>query len=377
MPIPWSGDAPPFGFSPDGVTTWLPQPEAWKDLTAEAQAGDPGSMLELYRAALRLRRNHPALGEGDLSWQEAPEGVLLFSRTPGFVCAVNLSGDAVPAARPHRRTPRPAARSTVTRFRVTPPCGWPSDPSELGGHLWEVPHAKTCCGFRGRVRPHRGHRRGARRAGPRRGPAEARRELTEKTRLPDRRSVVIGDRFYSVSTEDGLYPATGWHTTGEMGGIWTPPLKLLDGVWFGLDGSWLGKQAKAESFTAGHGYTRIRYDSGGVQVDRTDVAPDGVRAGLIGLKLTSAKARTVRLDVDAHSELMTAYPWGSTTPDQQANNLPDTGVVRRTARWSSASRAPRRCRTPPRTTSRPWSPRTVRRSPTSWARSTAGRRTRR
>jgi hypothetical protein len=150
-------------------------------------------------------------------------------------------------------------------------------------------------------------------------------ELTERTRLPDRRSVVIGDRFYSVSTEDGLYPAAGWHITGEMGGIWTPPLKLLDGVWFGLGGSWLGKQAKAESFTAGQGYTRIRYDTGGVQVDRTDVAPDGVRAGLIGLKLTSATARTVRLDVDAHSELMTAYPWGWTTPDQQANNLPDTG----------------------------------------------------
>ena len=151
-------------------------------------------------------------------------------------------------------------------------------------------------------------------------------ELTETTRLPDRRSVVIGDRFYSVSTEDGLYPAAGWHTAGEMGGMWTPPLKLLDGVWFGLGGSWLGGQAKAESFTAGHGYTRIRYDTGGVRVDRTDVAPDGVRAGLIGLTLTSATARTVRLDVDAHSELMSAYPWGSTTPDQQANNLPDTGA---------------------------------------------------
>jgi hypothetical protein len=151
-------------------------------------------------------------------------------------------------------------------------------------------------------------------------------ELTTKTRLPDRRSVVVGDRFYSVSTEDGLYPATGWHTLGEMGGFWTPPLKLLDGVWFGLGGSWLGKQAKAESFTAGHGYTRIAYDTGGVKVERTDVSPDGVRAGLIGLKLTSSKARTVRLDVDAHSELMTAYPWGSTTPDQKASNLPDTGA---------------------------------------------------
>src|SRR5882757_3768662 len=84
-------------------------------------------------------------------------------------------------------------------------------------------------------------------------------ELSETTRLADRRAVVIGDRFYSVSTADGLYPAAGWHTSGEMGGFWTPPLKLLDGVWFGVDGAWLGKQAAAERFTAGQGYTRIRY----------------------------------------------------------------------------------------------------------------------
>ena len=25
---------------------------------------------------------------------------------------------------------------------------------------------------------------------------------------------------------------SGWHTRGEMGGIWLPPLKLLDGLWF-------------------------------------------------------------------------------------------------------------------------------------------------
>jgi hypothetical protein len=162
----------------------------------------------------------------------------------------------------------------------------------------------------------------ARTAGPSR-PAE----LSTTTRLPDRRAVVIGDRFYSVSTEDGLYPATGWHTLGEMGGFWTPPLKLLDGVWFGVGGQWLGgAQAKAERFTAGQGYTRISYQAGGVRVERTDVAPDGVRAGLIGLRLTAPTARTVRLDVDAHSELMTAYPWGSTTPDQKAANLPDTGA---------------------------------------------------
>src|SRR5262249_2740953 len=30
VPMPWSGDTAPFGFSPSGVEPWLPQPQAWK-----------------------------------------------------------------------------------------------------------------------------------------------------------------------------------------------------------------------------------------------------------------------------------------------------------------------------------------------------------
>lgn len=97
VPLPWSGTAAPFGFSPDGATArpWLPQPAAFAGVTVEAQDGDPGSMLTLYRAALALRREHPALGEGPLEWLPGPDGVLAFSRGEGFVCMVNLSGGPV------------------------------------------------------------------------------------------------------------------------------------------------------------------------------------------------------------------------------------------------------------------------------------------
>ncbi|WP_433496142.1 glycoside hydrolase family 13 protein [Micromonospora sp. CA-248089] len=98
VPLPWQGDTPPFGFSPDGATAapWLPQPADWKDRTVRAQTGDPHSMLELYRAALTLRRAEPALGDGTLTWLPAPDGVLAFAREPGFTCVVNLGGAAVP-----------------------------------------------------------------------------------------------------------------------------------------------------------------------------------------------------------------------------------------------------------------------------------------
>ncbi|MGW7681929.1 glycogen debranching protein [Kribbella sp. NPDC054772] len=149
-------------------------------------------------------------------------------------------------------------------------------------------------------------------------------ELSETTRLQDRRSLVVGDRAYAMGDESGLYPASGWHVRGEMGGFWTQPIKLLDGLWFGLDGNWLGKQMPAAKYTSGHGYSRIDY-SGAVNVRRTDFVPDGIRATLVGLTLSSSTAKTVKLDVDAHSELMQSYPWDWTTPSAKDANLPDTG----------------------------------------------------
>ncbi|WKU08480.1 glycoside hydrolase family 13 protein [Micromonospora sp. HUAS LYJ1] len=97
VPLPWQGDTPPFGFSPDGAAAapWLPQPTDWKDRTVRAQTGDPHSMLELYRAALALRRAEPALGDGTLTWLPAPPQVLAFAREPGFACLVNLGAEPV------------------------------------------------------------------------------------------------------------------------------------------------------------------------------------------------------------------------------------------------------------------------------------------
>lgn len=100
VPIPWSGTEPPYGFGPGEGQPWLPQPADWAPLTAEAQAADPDSILSLYKSALRIRRSHPALGEGRLVWDvDVPKGVLSFSRDPGFRCLVNISDGpaAIPA----------------------------------------------------------------------------------------------------------------------------------------------------------------------------------------------------------------------------------------------------------------------------------------
>src|SRR5579883_2708997 len=43
-----------------------------------------------------------------------------------------------------------------------------------------------------------------------------------------------GGRIFCVQTLTGMFPDTGWHLAGEMGGLWSPPIKLFDGYWLGL-----------------------------------------------------------------------------------------------------------------------------------------------
>jgi alpha-glucosidase len=99
VPIPWTADGPSLGFG--AGEPWLPQPADWAGLSVAAQQGVEGSTLELYRAALRTRRDTPALGDGPMRWLDAGPGVLAFERADAATgsrvgCVVNLSEAPVP-----------------------------------------------------------------------------------------------------------------------------------------------------------------------------------------------------------------------------------------------------------------------------------------
>lgn len=71
VPMPWTTDAPTHGFGPtDSANSWLPQPSQWAQLSVSAQQGLAGSMLELFRAAIAIRKNHAAFGETSLTWRD-------------------------------------------------------------------------------------------------------------------------------------------------------------------------------------------------------------------------------------------------------------------------------------------------------------------
>ncbi|GHG51049.1 alpha-glucosidase [Flavimobilis marinus] len=96
IPVPWERDAPALGFSPNGAA-WLPQPESYRDLAVDAQRGQPGSTLEMYRAALVVRKAHD-LGRGSLAWvEDLGEEVLAFVNNDVLVVTTFDSPVELPA----------------------------------------------------------------------------------------------------------------------------------------------------------------------------------------------------------------------------------------------------------------------------------------
>ena len=85
----------------------------------------------------------------------------------------------------------------------------------------------------------------------------------------------------------------GFHTRGEMGGIWSPPIKLLDGLWFGIGDQWIGPAHGSRPAAATCAWRFPAPD--GVKIERTDFVPGEARGVLVGLEFDRARAARVDL----------------------------------------------------------------------------------
>lgn len=93
VPLPWTRTGSSFGFGTGGAH--LPQPAWFADSSVEAEDGVAGSTLELYREALRLRRE--LQGAETLTWDEELSGgdVLAFTRPGGWLSITNFGDEPV------------------------------------------------------------------------------------------------------------------------------------------------------------------------------------------------------------------------------------------------------------------------------------------
>ena len=131
VPLPWAPAGADFGFSRTGQgaspsAPWLPQPPDWGSYSVESQLADEHSFLHLYRAALRLRRDHPALGRGTLRW--------LVPATPGCCASPGIPASSSPSTSaravrcpPTARSSWPAGPVPGGACRPIPPPGCPPD----------------------------------------------------------------------------------------------------------------------------------------------------------------------------------------------------------------------------------------------------------
>jgi oligo-1,6-glucosidase/alpha-glucosidase len=95
-PMAWDA-SPNAGFS--AAEPWLPLHGDWRTRNVAAEREEPGSMLDLTRALLALRRSEAALAVGDYR-PVACEGTLLaYERALGttrLLIALNLGEDSLP-----------------------------------------------------------------------------------------------------------------------------------------------------------------------------------------------------------------------------------------------------------------------------------------
>jgi len=96
-PMQWDA-TPGAGFSDSATPPWLPVHDNHVEVNVESQTGDPDSLLEWYRTLLGLRREHPALHQGDLQLRPIGEErhVIVYERTSGvdrLLVAANLGDE--------------------------------------------------------------------------------------------------------------------------------------------------------------------------------------------------------------------------------------------------------------------------------------------
>jgi alpha-glucosidase len=119
-PMQWDS-TPNAGFTPAGITPWLPLAPDYQQRDVAAQEADPGSDLNLYRSLSALRRAEPSLHAGQIETIDPGTGansVLVYRRSAddaaAFLIVLNLGHD------PHRLDLRHVAPTARIDLSTSP-----------------------------------------------------------------------------------------------------------------------------------------------------------------------------------------------------------------------------------------------------------------
>jgi alpha-glucosidase len=100
-PMPWDSDAANLGFTTG--TPWLPVADAHRDLSVSRQLAQPDSVLGYTRRFLAARKASPTLRHGEITFIEAPDPILAFTRScdgEEILCVFNMGDQAAMFSEP-------------------------------------------------------------------------------------------------------------------------------------------------------------------------------------------------------------------------------------------------------------------------------------
>ena len=120
--------------------------------------------------------------------------------------------------------------------------------------------------------------------------------------------VTAGNRLYLVGHQDGTFPDLGWHVTGEMGGIWDHPIKLMDGfvaaISINQKKQCLDKAATFVNFPFAnkHLYPNV---AEGLDIERFQFVPDNQEGMVVEYTLVNKGSKPINLQFEwtGHTDL--------------------------------------------------------------------------
>ena len=139
--------------------------------------------------------------------------------------------------------------------------------------------------------------------------------------------------------QDGSFPDYGWHTKGEMGGIWTHPIKIVDGFWISIDSpdaktpaNWL---TACDEFVLGDGGAWVEHRHGlpKFNVVRRQFIPHTEAAAGIDITVTAKdnKPQTIQLNVLVRFDILPVWFSGWSDPSGLKAEVKDGTIVVRAA----------------------------------------------
>jgi glycogen debranching enzyme len=130
--------------------------------------------------------------------------------------------------------------------------------------------------------------------------------------------ITAGDRSSVIGSQNGLFPDFGHHVKEEMGGVWTHPIKLLDGYWLHIkeadeeQGFWLKEADRFHNypFYNEHVYTlNHRY----LEIVRRQFCPDGVEGVVVSYYITNCSDNDRKFDFSFLGRTELSPVWFSET----------------------------------------------------------------